>query len=146
MFMKGKDAPSPPSHRPGTRLLSVLVIVASGTSLMSYFSLVSGLRSLPPAQQMMLDNLTWLDIGLTFFINMAVFIGAISLFLLRRLAVYSFLAAFSAGVVKFGWFAFNEGSLTVIFTSGTGRGALFLGLLLAACVYAWRLDRKGVLS
>jgi hypothetical protein len=143
--MNKKGTPSSP-HRPGTMLLSVLVIVASGTSLISYFFVVSGLKSLPPEQEMVLNNLTGLDIGLTLFINAAVFIAAIGLFLLRRIALYAFLGAFCAGVVKFGWFALNEGSLSAIFTSGAGRGALFLGLLLAACIHVWRLERHGILD
>lgn len=130
-----------PQHA-GTMLFAVFIIVTSGTSLASYFSTVAGFRDLPFEQQVLVDSLGWVEIGLTFFLNIAVFTGAVWLFLLRRAALHSFLCAFGASVVRFIWTAFSGKPVTW----GWGADLVFIGALLAICVYVWRLDRSEVLS
>jgi hypothetical protein len=93
----------------------------------------------------MIDNLAWSDIGLTLFINIAVFVAALLLYLHRRLAFYFFLSAFIASLVRFGWAAFDKGSLGVAFSSESAGGLLILAVLIAVCAYTWRLSRSGTL-
>ncbi|MGR6034807.1 MAG: hypothetical protein ACU4EQ_02535 [Candidatus Nitrosoglobus sp.] len=137
---------TPTERNPGVIFLSLLLAVASSTSLAGYFYTIAGFKKLPFEQQAMIDSLAWSDIGLTLFINIAVFIAALLLYLHRRLAFYFFFSAFVAALVKFGWAAFDEGSLGAIFSSEATAGILVLALLAAICAYTWRLDRSGVLN
>ncbi len=130
-----------PQHA-GTMLLALLVIVMSSTSLANYFTMIVGFRELSFEQQMVIDSLSWVEIGLTLFVNIAVFTGAVWLFLLRRAALHSFLSAFGASIAKFIWAAFSGES----FTWGSGGELMLIGFVLALCVYTWRLDRSGALS
>lgn len=133
-------------RRPGTIFISFFLAIASGTALVSYLSTVTGVRNLPLEQQTMLETLTWSEIGVTLFINIAVLAAAFFLYLHRRLALYFFLGAIGASLGKFGLAAFNKGSLTAIFSSELGGGALILGVLVGACAYTWRLGRSGFLD
>lgn len=130
-----------PQHT-GTMLLALLIAVASSTSLVSYFITVAGFRELPFAQQVVIDSLSWVEIGLTLFVNIAIFTGAVWLFLLRRAALHSFLSAFGASIAKFIWAAF-DGFSGEVFTWGSGGELMLIGFVLVLSVYTWRLDRSG---
>lgn len=127
-------------------LLALLIMVTSSTSLISYFTLVSGVRDLSLDQQMIIDALSWVDVGLTFFINISVFAAGVWLFLLRRPALFSFLCALGASAAKLIWAALSEESLVAAFSSGRSSGLVIFGLLMAVCIYTWRLNRSGALS
>lgn len=144
--MDMKDATKVAPYRPGAMLLALLIMATSSTSLVSYFTLVSGIRDLSLEQQMIIDSLSSVDIGLTFFINISVFTAGVWLFLLRRPALFSFLCALGASAAKLIWAVFSGESPAAAFTSGLGGGLVFFGLLLAVCVYTWRLNRSGALS
>ncbi|QBQ53216.1 hypothetical protein [Nitrosococcus wardiae] len=143
--MNGKQ-PHLEQRRPGTIFLSFFLAIASGTALVSYLSTVTGVRKLSLEQQMMLETLTWSEIGVTLFINIAILAAALLLYLHRRLALYFFLGAIGASLGKLGLTAFNKGSLVAIFSSELGGGALILGILVGACAYTWRLGRSGLLD
>jgi hypothetical protein len=131
---------------PGVIFLSLFLAIASSTSLAGYLYAIAGFRKLPFEQQAIIDNLAWSDIGLTLFINIAIFVAALLLYLHRRIALYFFLSAFVASLVRLGWTAIDEGSLGSVFSSESTGGILILVLLIAVCVYTWRLDRSGVLN
>lgn len=133
-------------RRPGTIFLSFFLAIASGTALVSYLTTVTGVRKLPLEQQMMLDSLAWPEIGLTLFVNAAVFMAALFLYMHRRLALYLFLGAIGGSLGKFGLAAFDKGSLSALFSSGLDGGVVLLGVLVGVCVYTWRLGRIGVLD
>lgn len=140
-----KDVKAAPEH-PGAMLLAVFVMVTSSTSLISYLTLVSGVRDLPLEQQMMIDSLSRIDIGLTFFINISIFAAGVWLFLLRRAALPAFLCAFGASIAKLIWAIFSKGSLEAAFASGSAGRLVFIGALLVICIYTWKLNRSRVLS
>lgn len=144
--MDMKDATKVAPHHPGAMLIALLIMVTSSTSLISYFTLVSGIRDLSLEQQMIIDSLSWVDIGLTFFINISVFTAGVWLFLLRRPALFSFLCALGASVAKLIWAAFSGESPAAAFSLERSSGLVIFGLLLAVCIYTWRLNRSGALS
>ncbi|BAW80887.1 hypothetical conserved protein [Candidatus Nitrosoglobus terrae] len=130
---------------PGVIFLSLLLAVISGTSLLSYFYAIAGYGRFSNEQQVVIDSLPWTEIGLTFFVNITVFIAAILLYLHRKQSFYFFLGSFVAGFMRMGWAAFHEGSFKRIFSSESIGEAVVLSILLIICVHVWRLERSGVL-
>ena len=122
--------------------LIVIWFFASGIlSLASFFAVQFGAIPLSPSQRADFDRLGMLD-HLAGVLSATLNVGAaISLFRLRRLALYLFWAAFAISVLLAGWQATGRGLGGSLVELGIG-----LCLLGAACIYTQKLGAQRVLS
>jgi len=110
-------------------------------SLLSFFAVQFGAVPLNDAQRDYFDNLGLIDhmAGvLSAALNVA---GAITLFKLRKQAMYLFFAAFGTSVLLSGWHATTRGLSGGLIELGIG-----LGLLGAVCIYVQKLVKEERLS
>ncbi|SDH98115.1 hypothetical protein [Propionivibrio dicarboxylicus] len=110
-------------------------------SLFSFFAVEFGAIPLSDAQRAYFDNLGLLD-HLAGVLSAALnLLGAITLFKLRKQAVYLFFCAFGISVLLTGWHAVTRGLSGGLVELGIG-----LGLLGAVCVYVQKLAKEQCLS
>ena len=145
---------SHPNERPSALVLtSLFTFFASGFSLLSICSAIVTATSGNQEQQTYVDTLTPVDFGLPLLVSLAIFMGSIKLFLLRRASLYFFVGGLAVTLVKMLWESLAKSWFTGIATTGpAGEGppwvfwGLFVGVLLGICLYSWRLTKEGVLS
>ena len=120
-------------------------VISAGYTLLSLLLVYSGATAITPEQAAYLRGLSVLDHGLTLAIAGLNFAGAISLFLLRKAALYLFVASLvlTLGITVIQ--VINTGLLAAL--SGMGIIGMLIGyaLLAAVCMYARRLKARGVL-
>ncbi|RAI24299.1 hypothetical protein, partial [Rhodoplanes serenus] len=71
--------------------------------------------------------------------------GAVALFMLRKAALPLFLASVVLGLLVLAWQTVARGWTEATGGSGLVGSAIGYALLIAVCLYAWRLTRRGVL-
>jgi hypothetical protein len=118
-----------PKRRPiGVWVICAIYVLAVGATLMA------------AQQAYVASSLTGLDWMFTLAIGVVLLSAAVSLFLLRRIAVALFSAALVLSLALTAFQVFRR-------IEGAGRGALYgWVLLVAVIVYARRLAKRGVLS
>jgi hypothetical protein len=125
--------------------ISIFYFLSAAYTLLSFYLINSGAVAAPEATKSYLDSLTATDYAFTILIGLANFIGAISLFLLRKMAYPLFLASFAASVPMSVWHIVSKNMLSA-FVSGGAIGMLIgWGILLAVCLYLKKLTKLGVL-
>ena len=98
------------------------------------------------AQKAYFESLTSIDMGLTIFIGISNFIGAVLLFCLRKQAFYFFVFAFALGLLITVWHIFNKGFIAAL-PSGGFVGMLFgWGLTVTILLYTKKLQKFGILK
>lgn len=126
-------------------IVSIFFFLSAGWTLWSFYLINTGTIPLGPAQEAYFDSLTTTDYTLTIAIGVANLIGAVALFLLRKVALYFFLTALGANLILAAWHGATKGWAEALGGSGL-VGALFgYVLLFAACIYAWKLAKRGTL-
>jgi hypothetical protein len=105
-----------------------------------------GFIRLNPAQQAYFNSLTTLDYNVTLLAGLANFFGAINLFFLRKIAFYLFAGGLTVNSLMFVWHALSKGWVAAMGGSGLLGATIGWGLLIAVCVYTWKLTRSGVLT
>lgn len=126
-------------------VISVFYFLSAAYTLLSFYLINSGAIAVPAATKAYLDGLTATDYAFTILIGLANLIGAISLFLLRKIAYPLFLASLVANVLMSVWHIVSKNMLSA-FVSGGAIGMLIgWGMLLAVCLYAKKLTKSGVL-
>jgi hypothetical protein len=134
------------AQRPGLVLgFSIFFTLWPGWTLLSLLLVSTGVVPLTPAQVAYFDSLSPLDYVLSVSIGLTSIGGAITLFLLRRVAFHLFAAALGAKLLLTCWRVAADG-----FVGALGNAALFgavigLGLLFAVVAYSRRLLQHGVL-
>ncbi len=133
--------------RPGwVWAISIFFFFSAGWTLLSFYLIYTGTVSLNPAQQAYFNNLTILDYSLTILMGFANLVGAISLFLLRKVALYLFVTALFANLLMTVWHIVFKGWAVAIGAPGLLGAIIGLGILVAVCFYSWRLTKSGVLT
>lgn len=139
-------------------LTSLFIFFASGSSLLFVCLAIIAATSAQDVQQISenavyADTLMPVDLGLALLVSLAIFMGSIKLFLLRRACLYFFMGGMAGTLVKILWEGFAKSWLTGVSTLGpAGEGppwvfwGLFAGALMGVCLYSWRLTKEGVLS
>jgi hypothetical protein len=126
-------------------LLSLFFLLSAIWTLLSFFMIWSGAIPLEPAQKAYFDRLTPIDYALTIVVGLLNLSAAIALFLLRKIARDLFLASLALSLILAAWQAATKGWVDAL--GGPGFVGVLIGyiLLIAVCIYAWHLRRKGVL-
>ena len=126
-------------------LISAFFFLSAIWTFLSFYLILSGAIPLEPAQKAYFDRLTPIDYVLTIGIGLLNLAGAITLFLLRKIARYLFLSSLGLSLVVMLWHLTTKGWAEAA-GGATSVGALIgYVLLVAVCMYAWRLSKKGVL-
>lgn len=136
-----------PRRRPaGVWLVSAFYVLSAGWTLLSFALIFSGTIKMNAAQEAYFASLTGVDWFFSLSIGVIGFSAAVSLFLLRRVAVVLFSVALALNLAFTAFQTMRTNWVEAI--GGTGLvGALFGWLiLLAVIVYARGLTKKGVLS
>jgi hypothetical protein len=131
-------------------IISIFMLLSAGWTLLIPHLLVMKAGSVPlnfnPARQAYFSDLTTVDDSLSLLVAFANLIGAITLFLLRKVAVYFFASVLFANLTLTAWNALTKSSTAAI--SGPGFVGAIMGwaLLTAICLYSWKLSKAGVLT
>lgn len=136
-----------PRHRPiGVWLVSVFYVFSAGWMLLSFALIFSGTIKANAAQEAYFASLTAVDWFFSLAIGVVGFSAAVSLFLLRRVALVLFLGALVLNLAFTVFQAMRTNWLNAI--GGAGLTGALLGwlILLAVIVYARGLTKKGVLT
>jgi len=126
-------------------LISVFYLFSAGFILLSFYLINSGKVPLSEAQQTYFASLNPLDYFFSITLGVINMSGAISLFLLRKVAYPLFVCALALRFVLSGWFALNKGWLAVLGGTGGVSPLIGWGISIAVCIYTKRLINRGVL-
>jgi hypothetical protein len=126
-------------------LISLFYIVSAGWTLLSFALIWTGVIPLEAEQKAYFARLSAIDYAATIIIGASNFIGAIMLFLLRKAAVGLFLTALILTLALTIWQSATKGWVEAMGGPGLVGALIGYAILLAVCVYAWHLSRKGVL-
>jgi hypothetical protein len=130
----------------GVWVVSSFYVISVGWTLLSFALVFSGAIKLTGEQEAYLTSLTGVDWFFTFATGVVTLSAAISLFLLRRIAVTLFAVALALNVAVSTYYVMRTNWITAI--GGAGSVGTLLGLLILVTVtlYARRLSKRGVLS
>ena len=119
-------------------------VLSVGSTVLSFFLIFSGAITVTPEQAVYFGNLSVFDLvvtALTGFLNVA---GAIAIFRLRKIAFHLFATAFIFVILQ----TLVQTTTTNFVAALGGPGAvgalIGYGILLAVCIYAWKLKGRGV--
>ncbi len=149
--MKGATSvlrePASDSRRP--KLVWVIAIgfgAAAVWTLLSLLLIETGHVELSDAQRTYFDNLSILDYGISVGIGVLNLAGAMTLFLLRRVALPLFLTSLIVSVAYACWSVYATSFEDAVGASGLLGSILGYSLLAAICAYTQRLRGRGILS
>lgn len=127
-------------------LISIYFFLSAIWSLLSLYLILSGTIPLEPAQKAYFDRQTPVDYALIILAGLLNLAGAVTLFLLRKIARYLFLSALGLLAVSTLWHAAAKGWIEASGVAGFVGVLIGYALLVIVCIYAWRLSKKGVLQ
>ena len=127
-------------------LIFFLVTVVS--TLLSLYLIYVGKISLVDMPGIRFKSLTFIDIGLSLFVGLTNLTGALLLFFLRKQALYFFVVSLIVNLSVFSWQIISRGMklLGAISLDGLIGMAIAWAILIAICLYTWRLKKTGVLE
>ncbi len=132
--------------RPGwVWAISIFYFLSAAYTLLAFFLIYSGAVPLQPEQRAYFSQLALFDYGVTVLMGTLNLAGAVTLFLLRRIAFHLFTTAFSIGILMTVWHTVEKGWVAAIGPAGLVGAAIGWALAVTVCVYTWRLGRAGVL-
>jgi len=128
-------------------VISILYLVSACFTLLSFYLIYSGAISLPPDQSQYFAKLTKLDHGLSILVGFLNLFAAISLFRLKKTALYLFTVSYSLGILITAWHIASKGWVQAIGgSSGIGGAILGWCLIVAVYTYTLKLYKTKVLS
>ncbi len=144
----GRQEPRPPRERPsrpfGVWLIAIYFAITSIGTLFYVIGMQLGNIEVTPEQAEYLATRTTLDFAFAALIAVLHLVGAITLFLMRKVSFHLFLASlvFYLGGAVYqgatrGWDSLIEGGIVGLFVA--------TGLLVAVCIYTWRMTQAGLL-
>ncbi|MBI4524440.1 MAG: hypothetical protein HY695_11600 [Deltaproteobacteria bacterium] len=136
-----------PAGRPvGVWVVCVFYVLSAGWTLLSLALIFTGAMKMNAAQQAYFGSLTSADWFFSFSISVLSFAGAVSLFLLRRVAVALFAVAFGLNIALTLFHTVRTNWTEAV--GGPGIVGIVLGwvVLIAVILYARSLAKKGVLA
>lgn len=145
------DGESKEKNRPvWVWVISIFIIISAGWTLLSPHILIMKIGGVPlnlnPLRQAYFGDLIIVDDRLSLLVAPANLIGAIALFLLRKVAVYFFASALFANLSLTVWNALTKGWTGAIDGPGFVGAIIGWALLTAICFYCWKLSKAGVLT
>ena len=125
--------------------ITIFLVISVPFGLLSIFLVLTDQLPLAPALQAYYDSLSVFDHSATVLVSLLNVAGAISLFRLRKAAVWLFAVALGLNGLLILSHTLTKNLIEA--TGGSG-GTFFFGLLipLGIVFYAWRLKQKGVLT
>lgn len=127
-------------------IISIFFFLSAGWTLLSFYLVYSGAIPLQPEQTAYFESLTPVDHGLTILLGLTNLGGAVALLLLRRAALYLFVGAFVLDTVMTIWHTLTKGWVAAIGGAGLVGMLIGYGLIVAVCIYVWKLKKSGVLT
>ena len=132
--------------RPGlVWAILIFYIFSAAWVLLSFYRIHSGAIALNPQQRAYFDGLGLIDYSLGVFLEIANLAGAISLFLLRRGALYLFGSALVVNMLSTMWQALGTNLTQVMRPSDLSGAIIGWVIMIAVCLYTWRLAHNEVL-
>lgn len=132
--------------RPGwVWAISIFYFLSAAYTLLAFYLIYSGSIPLQPAQRAYFSQLTFLDIGASVLIGTLNLAGAVTLFILRRIAFSLFATAFALGILTTVWHTIEKGWVAAVGSAGLVGAFIGWALAIAICAYTWRLGKAGVL-
>ena len=127
--------------------ITIFYVISVPFTLLSVLSVSTGQVPLSPAMQAYFDSLSAFDYSLTTLTGVLNVAGTISLFRLRKSAVWLFTINVGLGTSYSLWHTLTTNWMEVMAEPGALGGA-FVGwaIGLGIVFYAWRLKLKGVLT
>jgi len=127
-------------------VISAFYLLSAGWTLLSFALIFSGTIKINAAKDVYFASLTSVDWFFSLSIGVIGFAGAISLFLLRRLAAVLFSVAFVLNLTLTAFQTMRTNWAEAL--GGSGLFAVLFGwvILVAVILYAHRLTKRGVLS
>jgi hypothetical protein len=126
-------------------VIAIFIFLGAAWTMLSLFLISTGSIPLTPAQESFFKRLTLFDYAVSFVGTALNLIAAVALLMLRRIAVPLFLLSLTLTVVIAAWQAAATGWTEAIGGPGLMGSLIGFVLLVAVCLYAWRLARTGVL-
>ncbi len=125
-------------------VIAIFYFISAGLTLLSFYLIGSDSVSITPEKKAYFDSFSTFDCTTSILIDLANFSGAITLFLLRKIAFYLFAGALIVNFLSTIWYTLSKGWVDA---TGVGLfGAMIgLGLLVVVCIYTWKLKNKGIL-
>ena len=134
------------AKRPGwVWAISICFFISAGWSLLSLLLIRAGTLPLTAAQVAYFDSLTVLDYVLSVGIGLANFVGAVALFLLRKVSFYLFASSLGANALLTLWHVTTKGWVAALGGAALVGAVIGFGLLIAVCVYSRHLLQQGIL-
>jgi hypothetical protein len=126
-------------------VISIFYIISAFYSCLAFYLCLTGAIPLNAAQKACFENLTVVDWGLTTVTGLVTLGSAVCLFLLRRQALYLFAGSLALHLLS-NIYGLHKAATALSATPGASVG-MFLGwgILLAVCLYTWRLAKAGTL-
>ena len=124
-------------------VFSIYFFLTVGFWLLTYFLVYVGIQPMTRAVYEYFGNFTALDYSVFILIGLAQFTGAVALFLLRKIALPIFVTELV--VISFYTVWYQD---TTIAISKQGLMEIYIGygLLIAVCIYSWKLKEEGILT
>lgn len=120
-------------------------VLSVGYMALSFFLIFSGAIPVTPEQAAYFGNLSafdWVVTVLTGLLNVA---GAIAIFQLRKIAFHLFATAFVLVILQTLVHTITTNFVAALGGPGAVGTLIGYGILLAVCIYAWKLKARGVL-
>ncbi len=135
-----------PPRRPGwVWAISLFYLFSALFTGFGLYAILTHMIPLQPAQQAYFAALTPLDNSMTALIVVCNLSAALSLFLLRKIAVPLFIAGLAVNLAQTAWHTATKGWLAAMGSSGPAGFLIGIAMALAVIVYAVHLSRRGVL-
>ena len=130
----------------GVWVIFIFYTVATAFTAFSYYLVYGGKVALSDAQAAYFAGLTVWDHLISAMQAILSLSGAVVLFAMKRPAPYLFTANAVLGVAVTMWQIVSKGWIEAIGTSGVVGAIMGWGILIAVCLYAWHLLKKGQLT
>jgi hypothetical protein len=130
----------------GVWVIFIFYLFAFLYTSLSYYLVYSGKIPPSPALKAYLSQLTWVDTALSLLTGVFNLAAAFLLFQLRSIALKLFVISFAANVLITLYHIANKGFLAALPSGGFFGLLLGWGMLLAICLYAWRLEKNGIVN
>ena len=138
--------PKPRSKRPKlVWVVFLFYLLSTGFTALSYLLILSGVIPITPEQATYFGTLSAFDWVITLLTGLLNAAGAIAIFRLRKIAFHLFSAAFAIVILQTLVHTITTNFVAALGGSGAAGALVGYGILLAVCVYAWKLKERGVL-
>jgi len=126
--------------------VAIFYLFSTLFTLLSLYLVLGGSVPLTPEQKAYYDSLSALDYALSVAIAVTGLGGAVTLFLLRKQALYLFCFSLALNISMTVWHLQARSASAALGSPGTIGMVVGLGIVAAVCCYAWNLKRSGVLK